>query len=69
MAVKPSCTPTSTATGQVGRSIARWGMFGVHLAKVAAEFKLDVEDRLATILPASAEVDSGDDDRRPSRRK
>jgi len=45
------------------------GMFGVHLAKVAAEFKLDVEDRLATILPASAEVDSGDDDRRPSRRK
>ncbi|HTW32545.1 MAG TPA: hypothetical protein VMD76_12760, partial [Candidatus Sulfotelmatobacter sp.] len=27
------------------------GTFGVHLAKIAAEFKLDIEDRLATILP------------------
>ncbi len=28
------------------------GTFGVHVAKIAAEFKLDVEDRLAEILPA-----------------
>jgi hypothetical protein len=27
------------------------GTFGVHLAQIAAHFKLDVEDRLATILP------------------
>jgi hypothetical protein len=47
------------------------GTFGVHLAKIAAEFKLDVEDRLAEILPARA-TDSDDDDRhsaRPARRK
>jgi hypothetical protein len=35
------------------------GTFGVHLAKIAAEFKLDIEDRLASILPANAEADSG----------
>ena len=28
------------------------GTFGVHLAMIAAEFKLDIEDRLAAILPA-----------------
>lgn len=44
------------------------GTFGVHLAKIAAEFKLDIEDRLATILPAPA-TDSDDDDRRPARRR
>jgi hypothetical protein len=27
------------------------GTFGVHLARIAAQFKLDVEDKLATILP------------------
>ena len=43
------------------------GTFGVHLAKIAAEFKLDIEDRLAEILPARA-TDSDDDDRRPARR-
>ncbi|MGB8028922.1 MAG: DUF6650 family protein [Terracidiphilus sp.] len=37
------------------------GTFGIHLAKIAAVFKLDVEDRLASILPANA--DTGDDDR------
>lgn len=31
------------------------GTFGVHLARVAAMFRLDVEDDLATILPASTE--------------
>ena len=31
------------------------GTFGVHLASVAAQFKLDVEDKLASILPASDE--------------
>jgi hypothetical protein len=44
------------------------GTFGVHLAKIAAEFKLDVEDRLAEILPARADADSDDDDRHPARR-
>ena len=44
------------------------GTVGVHVAKIANEFKLDIEDRLASILPANAEVDSGDDDRRPARR-
>lgn len=43
------------------------GTFGVHLAKIAAEFKLDIEDRLAEILPAPA-TESDDDDRRPARR-
>lgn len=28
------------------------GTFGVHLAQVAARFKLDIEDNLASILPA-----------------
>jgi len=36
------------------------GIFGVHFARVAAEFKLDVEDRLAAIFPARADTD-GDD--------
>ncbi len=31
------------------------GTFGVHLARIAAKFKLDVEDDLAKILPAKAE--------------
>lgn len=39
------------------------GTFGVHVARIAAAFKLDVEDRLASILPANADTDSGDDDR------
>ncbi|MGO9338430.1 MAG: DUF6650 family protein [Terracidiphilus sp.] len=39
------------------------GTFGVHLAKIAAQFRLDVEDRLASILPANADADSGDDRR------
>lgn len=44
------------------------GTFGVHLAKIAAEFKLDIEDGLAEILPAPA-TDSDDDDHRPARRR
>jgi hypothetical protein len=28
------------------------GTFGIHLSKIAAEFKLDIEDSLAEILPA-----------------
>ncbi len=31
------------------------GTFGVHLARIATKFRLDVEDDLATILPAKAE--------------
>jgi len=31
------------------------GTFGVNLARIAASFHLDVEDSLATILPAKAE--------------
>lgn len=34
------------------------GTFGVHLARIAARFKLDIEDKLATILPAKDEDDS-----------
>jgi hypothetical protein len=37
-------------------------MFGIHVAKIAAAFKLDVEDRLASILPTNADADTGDDD-------
>jgi hypothetical protein len=44
------------------------GTFGVHLAKIAAAFKLDIEDRLASILPANAEADSGGEDHRHARR-
>lgn len=39
------------------------GTFGVHVAKIAAQFHLDVEDKLAAILPANADADTGDDDR------
>ncbi len=39
------------------------GTFGIHVAKIAAAFKLDVEDRLASILPANADTETGDDDR------
>lgn len=35
------------------------GVFGVHLAKLAAQHGLDVEDDLASILPAQAENDDG----------
>jgi hypothetical protein len=44
------------------------GTFGVHLARIAARFRFEVEDRLTTILRASAEGDSDGDDR-PARRK
>jgi hypothetical protein len=37
------------------------GTFGLHLAKIAAAFKLDVEDNLASILPANADTDIGED--------
>jgi hypothetical protein len=35
------------------------GTFGVHLARIAAQFHLDIEDQLASILPA--EVQDKDD--------
>jgi hypothetical protein len=31
------------------------GVFGIHLARIATNFRLDVEDDLANILPAKAE--------------
>jgi hypothetical protein len=31
------------------------GAFGIHLARIAAHFKLDIEDGLASILPAADE--------------
>jgi hypothetical protein len=43
------------------------GTFGIHVAEIAAGFKLDVEDQLASILPANAEADTGDDDLRSRR--
>lgn len=27
------------------------GIFGIHLARIAAQFKIDIEDKLASILP------------------
>jgi hypothetical protein len=38
------------------------GMFGIHVAKIAAQFQIDVEDKLASILPANADADTNDDD-------
>jgi hypothetical protein len=38
------------------------GTFGIHVAKIAAAFKLDVEDHLASILPGNADADTGDND-------
>lgn len=35
------------------------GTFGVHLARIATQFKLDIEDKLADILPGEDEEDSG----------
>jgi hypothetical protein len=32
-------------------------------SRFATQFRLDVEDKLATILPANAEADTGDGDR------
>lgn len=34
------------------------GVFGVHIARLAASYGLDIESELATIMPASAECDS-----------
>jgi hypothetical protein len=34
------------------------GTFGIHLARIAGHFRLDVEDDLASILPANAESGS-----------
>lgn len=39
------------------------GTFGIHIAKIAAKFRLDVEDKLAAILPADADSDTIDEDR------
>lgn len=50
--------PIITATG-------RCGVRGIYPAKVAAEFKLAIEDRLAEILPAPV-TDSDDDDYHPA---
>jgi hypothetical protein len=38
--------------------------FRVHVVKIAAAFKLDVENRLASIVPANAETDTANNDRR-----
>lgn len=42
------------------------GTFGIHIAQIAAEFRLDVEDELASILPGPAD---DDDEARQSRRR
>lgn len=61
-----------TATTPVGPFTAHWesfaGTVGIHVAKIAAQFQLDVEDKLASILPAAAD-DAGDDDRPVRRRR
>lgn len=43
-------------------------VFGIHVAQLSAKFGVDIEDELATILPAPA--DEGDDDQdEPVRRR
>ncbi len=39
------------------------GAVGMHVAQVAAKFGLDVEDGLASTLPAEPDDDDGDEDR------
>ena len=46
-----------------GRCVQPAGSSWSVWARMAAKFKLDVEDKLAAILPANAEADTGDDDR------
>jgi len=41
------------------------GVFGIHLAKIAAQHGLDIEDDLATILPAIAEETENELGERP----
>jgi len=36
------------------------GVFGIHLARVATRFRVDVEDGLASIIPSNADDDSND---------
>lgn len=36
------------------------GIFGVHLARIATKFRLDIEDDLASILPAKVEGEKAD---------
>lgn len=47
------------------------GVFGIHVARIAAAFALDVEDRLAAILPAedAAEDAPHEQGRRRARRR
>ena len=66
MAARASDTPAVEAfrSWTFGSALGELrGTFGVHVAKIAAEFRLDVEDKLAAILPANADADTGDDDR------
>lgn len=49
------------------------GVFGVHLAQIAVQYGLEIEDELAAILPGEDVADSSKDDEtmsaRPSRRR
>jgi hypothetical protein len=58
---------------QAGPSIALWARCEEHSASIwrrlRPEFKLDIEDQLASILPANAEADLGEAERRPARRR
>lgn len=56
------------ATGLASALGEMRGTFGVHLARIAAAFKLDVEDRLAQIIPTKA-TDEEDDERPPRARR
>jgi hypothetical protein len=42
------------------------GTFGIHLARIATQFKLDIEDNLASILPAKDE-ESSDSETTPNK--
>ncbi len=43
--------------------------FGLHIARIATQNGLDVEDDLARILPASGVEDDGDSGRKDDRKK
>jgi len=36
------------------------GVFGIHLAQIAARFRIDIEDKLASILPAKDDANDSD---------
>lgn len=44
------------------------GVFGIHIAQIAAKYHVDVEDQLAVILPPEVDKSDADDEDFPPRR-